>query len=36
MPLPHDFTQLEETGDEASDLVICPETSTGILTGGIA
>jgi hypothetical protein len=35
MPSPHDFTRLEETGDEVSDLVNCSETSTGILAGGI-
>ena len=35
MPSPHDFTRLEETGDEVSDLVNCSETSTGTLAGGI-
>jgi hypothetical protein len=35
MPSPHDFTRLEETGDEVSDLVNRSETSTGILAGGI-
>jgi len=35
MPSPHDFTQLEETGNEVFDLINCSETSTGILAGGI-
>ena len=35
MPSPHDLTQLEETGNEVSDLVNCSEISTGILAGGI-
>ena len=35
MPSPHDFTRLEEIGDDISDLVNCSETSTGILAGGI-